>query len=143
LCRPFDVDEAVLRRLPRTFEFPLPCGSERRDILRVLLNEHPIEQKLIQYLAAHTKGYSGSDLQELCKYLIFLPVREQLRTNTNLTPQSSSTMRSLTMEDVILSLQQVKKSGETATQYQQTYRPNSRKVESENEQDEHSDVSVD
>jgi SpoVK/Ycf46/Vps4 family AAA+-type ATPase len=35
--RPFDIDLAILRRLPRTFLFDLPTTDERREIIQVQL----------------------------------------------------------------------------------------------------------
>ncbi len=81
--RPFDIDAAFLRRLPRQILFDLPGPSERKDILKVFLQNTPIHPsdapKVVPYLVARTNGYSGSDLKELCKYAAMQPVREFIR----------------------------------------------------------------
>ena len=41
--RPWDVDEAILRRLPRSFEIGLPNIEQRVDILKVILKDEILE----------------------------------------------------------------------------------------------------
>ena len=68
--RPYDVDEAILRRLPRTFEVDLPDYDSRLHILELVLKDQDITDKardLLPSVANMTDGYSGSDLKELCR----------------------------------------------------------------------------
>ena len=83
--RPWDIDEAILRRLPRAYEVPLPDASQRRRILGVLLRGEDVDSSIwadsdgsLSALAAETEGYSGSDLQDLCKQAALLPIRDLL-----------------------------------------------------------------
>ena len=81
--RPFDIDEAFMRRMPRSFFFPLPDAHERETILRLLLSEHELGEGLTAAaLADHCAGYSGSDLKELCKAAAHLPLRAILKKHT-------------------------------------------------------------
>ncbi|KAM7222068.1 hypothetical protein V8F06_002573 [Rhypophila decipiens] len=78
--RPFDLDEAVLRRLPRKILVDLPLMNERKDILGVMLREEQLapEVDLVQ-LAKETDLYSGSDLKNLCVSAAMEAVREECR----------------------------------------------------------------
>ena len=83
--RPWDIDEAILRRLPRAFEVPLPDAAQRKRILSVLLRGEDVDETLwadrdgdLDRLAQATGGYSGSDLQDLCKQAAMLPIHDLL-----------------------------------------------------------------
>uniref|UniRef100_A0A914S5U7 ATPase AAA-type core domain-containing protein n=1 Tax=Parascaris equorum TaxID=6256 RepID=A0A914S5U7_PAREQ len=41
--RPYDVDKAILRRMPARFYVPLPDAQSRADILKVILRREPME----------------------------------------------------------------------------------------------------
>lgn len=77
--RPWELDEAILRRLPRAFEVGMPDKKQRSSILRVILKDENYEDCIdIEQLAALTEGYSGSDLTELCKEAAYMPIRDLL-----------------------------------------------------------------
>lgn len=63
-CSIQDLDEAVLRRLPRRLLVDLPGQTEREAILRILLkNEKLAEDVDLKKIAEQTDTYSGSDLK--------------------------------------------------------------------------------
>lgn len=66
--RPFALDDAVLRRLPRRILVDLPASEARLQILRILLKEDELHPALDLGLLAGpmTVNYSGSDLKNLC-----------------------------------------------------------------------------
>ncbi|KZO95693.1 AAA-domain-containing protein [Calocera viscosa TUFC12733] len=65
--RPFDLDDAVLRRLPRRLLVDLPGEKERGEILKILLRDEFLAPEVDVYaLAKRTEGFSGSDLKHLC-----------------------------------------------------------------------------
>ncbi|KAJ0980660.1 hypothetical protein J5N97_008915 [Dioscorea zingiberensis] len=77
--RPFDLDEAVIRRLPRRLMVNLPDASNREKILRVILAKEDLAPDVdLEALASMTDGYSGSDLKNLCVTAAHCPIREVL-----------------------------------------------------------------
>ncbi|KAM1583622.1 hypothetical protein ACFX10_031220 [Malus domestica] len=77
--RPFDLDEAVIRRLPRRLMVNLPDAQNREKILRVILAKEDLEADVdLEAVANLTDGYSGSDLKNLCVAAAHLPIREIL-----------------------------------------------------------------
>ena len=76
--RPMDLDEALLRRLPkRVYCGPLDAEG-RFDFIKKVINrvETNLKDSDIMEIAKMTNGYSNSDLKELCKEAAFQPVRE-------------------------------------------------------------------
>jgi ATPase family AAA domain-containing protein 1 len=77
--RPSELDEAILRRLPQAFEIGYPDRKERADILKVILKGERVEDNIdFNYIAGLCKGYTGSDLFDLCKKAAYFPIRELL-----------------------------------------------------------------
>jgi len=66
--RPFDLDEAVLRRFPRRILVDLPDGETRKEILEVTLAENRVDPKVnLTEIAERLEGYTGSDIKEVCR----------------------------------------------------------------------------
>ncbi|XP_073041747.1 uncharacterized protein, partial [Primulina eburnea] len=62
--RPFDLDDAVIRRLPRRIYVDLPDAENRLKILKIFLARENLESGFsFDQLANATEGYSGSDLK--------------------------------------------------------------------------------
>ncbi|KAJ3352707.1 hypothetical protein HDU83_007777 [Entophlyctis luteolus] len=77
--RPFDLDDAVLRRMPRRVLVDLPTEEQRKEILRVHLQDEVISPEVsLADLASRTKLYSGSDLKNLCISAALASVKEAL-----------------------------------------------------------------
>ena len=102
--RPWAVDPAVLRRMPRQILIGLPDAAGRAEILKVLLRrcsaggggrgglclcsvallttlcrlcrERVDESLDIEAIAAAAEGYSGSDLKEVVRAAALVPIRE-------------------------------------------------------------------
>ncbi|XP_008792387.1 calmodulin-interacting protein 111-like isoform X2 [Phoenix dactylifera] len=78
--RPFDLDEAIIRRFERRIMVGLPSVESRELIVRKLLSKEKVEEGLdYKELATMTEGYSGSDLKNLCVTAAYRPVRELIQ----------------------------------------------------------------
>ncbi|OMP85388.1 Protein MSP1 [Diplodia seriata] len=76
--RPFDMDEAVLRRLPRRLLVDLPTQKDRESILKIHLKDEQLDPAIkLDQLAKDTPFYSGSDLKNLCVAAALNCVREE------------------------------------------------------------------
>lgn len=66
--RPFDLDEAVLRRFPRRIIVDLPDLQTRKEILEVTLAENRLDPSVnLTMIAERLEGYTGSDIKEVCR----------------------------------------------------------------------------
>ncbi|KAL9081465.1 MAG: hypothetical protein Q9157_000023 [Trypethelium eluteriae] len=76
--RPFDLDDAVLRRLPRRLLVDLPVQQDREAILRIHLRDEILDPDVkLTDLAKRTPLYSGSDLKNLCVAAALACVRDE------------------------------------------------------------------
>ena len=76
--RPMDLDEALLRRLPkRVYCGPLDEDG-RFEFIKKVINrvETDLSDEDIREIAKMTNDYSNSDLMELCREAAYRPVRE-------------------------------------------------------------------
>ncbi|KAG0564340.1 hypothetical protein M758_8G098200 [Ceratodon purpureus] len=123
--RPFDLDEAVIRRFPRRLMIDLPDADNRAKIMKVILAEEDLAPDFhVEELAAATDGYSGSDLKSLCTTAAYRRIRELLdqekkdkekakaegkdlpQTEAGVTPY----IRPLTMADMRQAMEKVRSS---------------------------------
>ncbi|KAJ2549032.1 hypothetical protein EV175_004600, partial [Coemansia sp. RSA 1933] len=78
--RPFDLDDAILRRLPRRILIDLPNTEERARILAIHLQGENLEQDVdLKALAQRADSFSGSDLKNLCVAAALAALRERVR----------------------------------------------------------------
>lgn len=76
--RPFDLDDAVLRRLPRRLLVDLPLQADRAAILKILLKGEALDDVVsLEDLAKRTPYYSGSDLKNACVAAAMAAVEEE------------------------------------------------------------------
>ena len=80
--RPQEIDDAFVRRLSKRLYIPLPNKVSRKQlIMRVLEkerksnNKYDITEEDINDIINRTKGYSGSDLINVCKEGAMMPIR--------------------------------------------------------------------
>jgi len=71
-----DIDDAILRRMPKRFAVQLPNTEQRRKILKLILKDTKVDQLDMDTLVKGSAGMSGSDLKEACREAAMMPVRE-------------------------------------------------------------------
>lgn len=76
-----DIDEAILRRMPKKFAVPLPTAPQRRNIFTLVLKGTKIDEPNfdIKYLVKLSAGLSGSDIKEACRDAAMMPMREVIK----------------------------------------------------------------
>ncbi|KAJ2415252.1 hypothetical protein GGI10_001821 [Coemansia sp. RSA 2530] len=84
--RPFDLDDAILRRLPRRILIDLPGESDRAKILEIHLKGEELDADVdLQALAKQAESFSGSDLKNLCVAAALAGLRERVREEVSAT----------------------------------------------------------
>lgn len=93
-----DIDEAILRRMPKKFPVSLPSNSQRRRILDLLLKDTKIDNENFDfdYLTRVMAGMSGSDIKEACRDAAMVAVREYIKDQR----QSGSSMQGVSLDQV-------------------------------------------
>jgi katanin p60 ATPase-containing subunit A1 len=77
--RPWDLDEAIRRRLEKRVYIPLPTANGRRHLFNINLKGIALEPSInFDELVRKTDGYSGADLSNVCREAAMMPMRRQL-----------------------------------------------------------------
>lgn len=78
-----DIDEAILRRMPKKFPVHLPNNSQRRSIFALTLRDTKLDPNPANFnldiIVKLSAGMSGSDIKEACRDAAMVPVRESIR----------------------------------------------------------------
>ncbi|KIY00622.1 uncharacterized protein Z520_03285 [Fonsecaea multimorphosa CBS 102226] len=76
-----DIDDAILRRMPKKFPISLPNASQRLKILKIILRDTKLDKENLDldYLSRVMAGMSGSDIKEACREAAMVPVREMIQ----------------------------------------------------------------
>lgn len=121
--RPFDLDEAVIRRMPRRILVGLPDAANREKILQIILRDEDLAAGFdFGAVANMTDGYSGSDLKNLCVAAAYRPIRElldeeaKMRMEDGCAAKKLTKVRQLGLEDFQKALEQVSASVSKDTQ---------------------------
>ena len=79
-----DIDDAILRRMPKKFSVSLPTAPQRLRILGLVLKDTKIDKDDfdLEYIVRVTAGMSGSDIKEACRDAAMVPVRDFIRSKT-------------------------------------------------------------
>jgi len=101
--RPNDIDQAIIRRMPKRYSVQLPNLSQRVTLLKLMLKDTKLDENLnLEDIAKKTNHYSGSDLKELCRAAVMIPVREYIKTidkDLNEAVIDSNELRPVKFED--------------------------------------------
>ncbi|KAH8391767.1 hypothetical protein KR215_002777, partial [Drosophila sulfurigaster] len=108
--RPQELDEAVRRRFVRRLYVPLPVTQARQQIITNLLKQvqHSLSDEQIEGLAELTDGYSGADMDSLCRYAAMQPLRSL--SSSQIDSIDAQQLPAVTMSDFMSALQHVSKS---------------------------------
>ena len=77
--RPFDLDEALRRRLEKRIYIPLPNEKGIKQLFDINLKGVKLADDIKwDQLIKKTKGYSGADVANVCREAAMMPLRKQL-----------------------------------------------------------------
>lgn len=69
---PWDIDEALRRRLEKRIYIPLPTLEGRESLLKINLREVKLADDVnLTRIAKKLEGYSGADITNVCRYVLF------------------------------------------------------------------------
>eukprot|EP00026_Physarum_polycephalum_P011677 Phypoly_transcript_11918.p1 GENE.Phypoly_transcript_11918~~Phypoly_transcript_11918.p1 ORF type:complete len:298 (+),score=49.17 Phypoly_transcript_11918:251-1144(+) len=124
---PWTLDSALLRRLEKRIYVPLPNKEAREDMFRHYLPPEMAPKISYDSLAAHTEGYSGSDIRLVCKESAMAPLRRLVDSLEKGEKQYNEELKTepVTTDDVNRALQTTKSSAhrdlEKYMQWQQEF----------------------
>ena len=98
--RPFDLDEAALRRLTKRIYIGLPDGEARLGLIKRLMKQVDcgLSSSDFNTIMLWTEGYSSADLNSICKEAAMEPVRE-IPPNKIMQIQSANQVRKVLLKD--------------------------------------------
>mmetsp|Transcript_24825 Transcript_24825/g.36411 ORF Transcript_24825/g.36411 Transcript_24825/m.36411 type:complete len:442 (+) Transcript_24825:1062-2387(+) len=96
-----DIDAALLRRFERKIEVGLLGEEQRATLLRLKMKGTPMSREIdLGMIARHTRGYSGAELELLCREAAMYGLRELLDSaDESVFLSSSASVRPVIAED--------------------------------------------
>ncbi|XP_053733825.1 katanin p60 ATPase-containing subunit A-like 1 [Synchiropus splendidus] len=111
---PWDIDEALRRRLEKRIYIPLPTAVGRRELLKINLREVEVADDVdLDLIAEKIEGYSGADITNVCRDAAMMAMRRRIQ---GLSPEEIRALSKdelqmpVTMEDFTLTLKKISKS---------------------------------
>ncbi|KAK1805539.1 hypothetical protein P4O66_019843 [Electrophorus voltai] len=111
---PWDIDEALRRRLEKRIYIPLPSAKGRVELLKINLKELDLADDVdMDKIAEQMEGYSGADITNVCRDASLMAMRRRIE---GLTPEEIRNISRdemhmpTTMEDFQTALKKVSKS---------------------------------
>ena len=100
---PWDLDEAMRRRLEKRIFIPMPDFSARRALLIICLRGISMSSDVdIDQLCALTEGYSGADIHVVCREAAMMPMRKLLQQVQPLEIQAMRAAGQLQVANVVM-----------------------------------------
>ncbi|XP_071819199.1 katanin p60 ATPase-containing subunit A1-like [Apostichopus japonicus] len=111
---PWDIDEALRRRLEKRIYIPLPEQEGREALLKINLKEVPFADDVdLSSIAEKLEGYSGADITNVCRDASMMAMRRRIQglrpEEIRNIPESELNLPT-TMADFIEALKKVSKS---------------------------------
>lgn len=111
---PWDIDEALRRRLEKRIYIPLPTAKGRAELLKINLREVEVASDVdLTLIAEKIEGYSGADITNVCRDASMMAMRRRIQ---GLSPEEIRALSKdelqmpVTMEDFELTLKKISKS---------------------------------
>uniref|UniRef100_A0A7N6AM31 Katanin p60 ATPase-containing subunit A1 n=1 Tax=Anabas testudineus TaxID=64144 RepID=A0A7N6AM31_ANATE len=111
---PWDIDEALRRRLEKRIYIPLPTAVGRVELLKINLREVEVAPDVdLDLIAEKIEGYSGADITNVCRDASMMAMRRRIQ---GLSPEEIRALSKdelqmpVTMEDFTLTLKKISKS---------------------------------
>ena len=113
--RPWDLDEAIRRRLEKRVYIPLPTSGGRKHLFTINLKGIALEDNCnFDELTKKTEGYSGADITNVCREAAMMPMRRKIMSASfnmeNLKVHQDDIESPLTMDDFIEAIKNISKS---------------------------------
>ncbi|OZJ04954.1 hypothetical protein BZG36_01737 [Bifiguratus adelaidae] len=108
--RPQEIDEAARRRFRKRLYIPLPERIGRHGIIENLLRKqhHDLSAEEIEQICDMTEGYSGSDMDGLCREAALGPIRSI--ASADIATIAAEDVRPINFQDFKAALSQVRAS---------------------------------
>ncbi|KAL0276540.1 UNVERIFIED_CONTAM: hypothetical protein PYX00_004096 [Menopon gallinae] len=76
---PWDIDEALRRRLEKRIYIPLPTGVGREALLKINLRDVKVDPNVdLNRVARKLEGYSGADITNVCRDASMMSMRRKI-----------------------------------------------------------------
>jgi katanin p60 ATPase-containing subunit A1 len=113
--RPWDLDEAIRRRLEKRVYIPLPNEIGRESLFKINLKSVPLAPNIdFKVLVQKSEGYSGADITSVCRDAAMMPMRRKLMSNDfdldNITANQEDMNVPITMNDFLEALENIQRS---------------------------------
>ena len=113
--RPWDLDEAIRRRLEKRIYIPLPTDKGRQELFKINLRGINLSEDIDwSQLVKVTEGYSGADISNVCRDAAMVPLRKKLQSETfdiqNIQKIQDEIDIPLTMADFLEAIKNIQKS---------------------------------